>query len=70
MENRREAFEKEYGQVWTTDELLQDFEVDSFVLGMAVATRKSDGARGTLMFTDSPRFYHSFHIVPALDKKK
>jgi len=56
----REALEKEYGQVWDTNQLSQDFEVTGFMAPFVVVRRKADGAVGSLMFQHSPRFYFSF----------
>lgn len=49
-----------YGQVWDTQELQRDFVVLGFSLCLVVVKRKSDGVLGSLDFTHSPRFYHSF----------
>jgi len=46
--------------VWDTGELQDDFEVLGFMAPFVVARRRSDGVRGSLMFQNSPRFYHSF----------
>jgi hypothetical protein len=46
--------------VWDTAALRMDFTVTSFLAPFITATRKSDGQKGTLMFTDSPRFYFSW----------
>ena len=56
----REALEKEYGQVWDTQQLATDFEVTGFMAPYVVVKRKSDGVVGSLMFRHSPRFYFSF----------
>jgi hypothetical protein len=56
----REALEKEYGQVWDTDELSRDFEVKGFMAPYVVVKRKSDGQIGSLEFQHSPRFYYGF----------
>ncbi len=53
----REVLEKEYGQVWDTEELGRDFEVEGFLHPMVVCKRKSDGQRGSLFFQVSPRLY-------------
>ena len=58
--NGREALEKEYGQVWDTVQLSQDFKVTGFMAPFVVVNRKSDGVTGSLMFQHSPRFYFSF----------
>ena len=42
---------------WTTDELTRDFEVIGFAAPFVVVRRKSDGAKGSLEFTHSPRVY-------------
>lgn len=49
-----------HGQLWTTAELQADYDVQGFALGFVVVIRKSDGKRGSLDFTHSPRFYYSF----------
>jgi hypothetical protein len=56
----REALEKEYGQVWDTDELGRDFEVRGFSAPFVVVKRKSDGVVGSLEFQARPRFYFNF----------
>ena len=56
----RQALEAEYGRVWSTDELTRDFEVLGFLAPFVVVRRKSDGRKGSLMFTHLPRFYFSF----------
>lgn len=47
-------------QRWTTEEMSCEFTVHSFLAPFVVVTRKRDGARGTLEFTHSPRFYFNF----------
>ncbi len=56
----RETLEAEHGQVWNTQELGQDFQVEGFAAPYVVVKRKSDGQRGTLMFQHHPRFYFGF----------
>lgn len=56
----REALEKERGQVWSTNELTEDFEVLGFMAPFVVVRRKKDGRKGSLTFQHSPRFYFSF----------
>jgi hypothetical protein len=56
----RAALEKEYGQVWDTQQLSNDFEVTGFMAPFVVVKRKADGVVGSLMFQHSPRFYFSF----------
>lgn len=53
----REYLEAKHGQVWDTSQLQQEFDVLGFAAPLVVATRKSDGTKGSLMFQASPRFY-------------
>jgi hypothetical protein len=48
------------GPVWTTEEMTREFDVQGFMAPFVVVRRKSDGLRGTLTFTHSPRFYFDF----------
>lgn len=56
----RDVLEAEYGQVWDTQQLSEDFEVTGFMAPFVVVKRKSDGVVGSLMFRHSPRYYYSF----------
>jgi hypothetical protein len=56
----REDLETKYGQVWSTGELTQDFEILGFMAPYVVVRRKSDKVRGTLTFQHGPRFYFDF----------
>lgn len=53
----REALEAQYGQVWSTQELGEDFQVLGFMAPYVVVRRKSDGVRGSLEFQHDPRLY-------------
>jgi hypothetical protein len=44
-------------RVWNPKQMLIEFDVLGFQAPFVVAQRKSDGAKGSLMFTHSPRFY-------------
>ena len=48
------------GRRWTTDELRAEFEVCGYAAPFVVVRRRSDGQRGTLEFTHSPRVYFSW----------
>ena len=48
------------GQTWTAEQLQEDFEVECFLAPCVVVRRKSDGARGALMFRHHPRVYFDF----------
>jgi hypothetical protein len=56
----RAALERQYGKVWTTDELAADFEIIGFLAPFCVGTRKSDGQKGSLEFQHQPRFYFNW----------
>ena len=57
----REALEAQYGQVWDTQQLTQDFEVIGFLAPLVVVRRKADGVKGSLEFQHGPpRLYFSF----------
>jgi len=56
----RASLEAQHGQIWDTDELCRDFEVLGFLAPFVVVRRLSDGRKGSLMFTHSPRFYFCF----------
>jgi hypothetical protein len=57
----REALEAQYGQVWDTRQLAQDFEVIGFLAPLVVVRRKADGVKGSLEFQHGPpRLYFSF----------
>ena len=53
----RLRLEAEYGQVWTIDEVREQFTVVGFLAPYVDVTRKSDGQRGTMQFQHNPRFY-------------
>ena len=57
MPGSRQALEAEYGQVWDTDQLRQDFEVIGFMAPVVAVRRKADGKKGSLEFQHQPRFY-------------
>lgn len=50
-------------QRWNTEELQKDFEVLSFSAPWVIVRRRSDGVKGSLEFTHSPRYY--FNFIPA-----
>ena len=56
----REALTADYGQVWSTAELQQDFAVRGFAAPFVIVTRLSDGQAGCLVFQHSPRYYFDF----------
>jgi hypothetical protein len=56
----RLILESRYGQVWSTEQLTDDFEVLGFLAPFVVVRRRSDNQKGSLMFQRHPRFYFSF----------
>ena len=44
----------------TTEQMCALYDVIGFSAPFVVVTRKSDGKRGSLEFTHSPRFYFGF----------
>jgi hypothetical protein len=56
----RDALEAKHGQVWDTQELGRDFQVEGFLAPYVIVRRKSDGQRGSLLFQHHPRHYFSF----------
>ena len=56
----REALEAKHGQVWDTDQLSEDFEAIGFMAPLIVVRRRADGAKGSLEFQHSPRFYFNW----------
>jgi hypothetical protein len=57
---RRAELEAQYGQVWDTGELGNDFKVQGFLAPFVVVTQKATGKKGSLEFCHSPRFYFNW----------
>ena len=47
-------------RLMTTAEMSAEYSVVGFLAPFVVVTRKSDGVKGTLEFTHSPRHYFNF----------
>jgi hypothetical protein len=56
----RAQLEAQYGEVLDTSQMQAKYSVEGFAAPYVVVTRKEDGVRGSLAFTHSPRFYHTF----------
>ena len=56
----RAALEAQYGQVWDTDQLRNDFDVIGFLAPLVVVRRRSDGRKGSMEFQNSPRLYFNY----------
>lgn len=53
----KEELERRHGQVWTTEELRQQFEVIGFGAPLVIVRRRADGTEGSLFFQNMPRLY-------------
>lgn len=56
----REALEAQYGRVWDTDELQEEFEVIGFMAPLVVVRHRGSGQKGSLEFQHSPRLYFNW----------
>ena len=61
-DNTRKSLEAKHGQVWSTEEMQQEFNAIGFMAPLIVVARKSDGAKGSLEFSHNPRFYFNWHV--------
>lgn len=59
-EKTRTELETEFGAVYSTDQLTTSFDVVGFMAPYVVVRRKSDGVKGSMEFTHSPRYYFNF----------
>lgn len=57
---RRAELEAQYGNVWSTEQMREEFEVTGFAAPFVSARRKSDGQMGSLEFCHMPRFYFNW----------
>jgi hypothetical protein len=53
----REALEAQYGQVWDTEQMQEEYEAIGFMAPMIVVRRRGDRVKGSLEFQGSPRYY-------------
>lgn len=56
----REYLEAKHGQVWSTDQLQEEFQALGFMAPYVIVKRRSDGVKGSLMFQANPRFFYGF----------
>jgi hypothetical protein len=59
-DNTRQSLEAKHGQVWSTEEMQEEYDALGFMAPLIVVSRKSDGAKGSLEFSHSPRFYFNW----------
>ena len=64
MPGIRELAVQEGEQMWSTDQLREEFEVVGFLAPFVSVIRRSDGAKGVMCFTHSPRWYWGFEEEP------
>ena len=60
QDTERAKLEEKYGELMTTSMMQSLYDVEGFLAPFIVCRRKSDGKRGTLMFSHSPRYYFSW----------
>ena len=58
----REALEAQYGQVWDTSKMQEEFTALGFGAPIIAVVRKSDNKKGSLEFQHDPRFYFDFQL--------
>jgi hypothetical protein len=56
----RTSLEALHGQVWNAEEFRRDYEAIGYLAPCVVAIRRSDGAKGSLLFQHEPRFYFAW----------
>jgi hypothetical protein len=56
----RAELEKQYGKVWSSDQLRAEFEVKGFMAPLVVVKRLDTGEVGSLEFQHDPRFYFNY----------
>jgi len=47
-------------QRWTTEQLMEEFDVIGFAAPFVAVRRRSDGQKGSMEFLHSPRVYFNF----------
>ena len=56
----RETLREDHGEVWTTNQLRENFDILGFLAPYVVVRRRSDGAKGSVEFQHNPRMYFNF----------
>jgi hypothetical protein len=57
---RRAELEAQYGKVWDTTELSEEFTAIGFMAPFVMVKQKVSGKKGSLEFCHSPRFYFNY----------
>jgi hypothetical protein len=63
----RQALEAAHGNVWTEEEIAQEFRITAIIAPQVVVVRRSDGQVGSLTFQNDPRFYFNFQPSAGFD---
>jgi hypothetical protein len=58
--DNRTELEARHGQVWSTAQLREQFEVTGYMAPYVIVRRKADDAIGSLEFQHDPRYYFNF----------
>lgn len=56
----KEQLEEQYGEVYSTAEMDEHYEITGFMAPFVVVRRRADDVKGSMMFQDNPRYYFSF----------
>jgi hypothetical protein len=59
-QTRRTELEETYGEVWTSDQVRERFQVLGFLAPFVVVRDRTTGKKGSLEFVHSPRFYFNW----------
>lgn len=60
LAERRKVLARQFNDVMTTAEMMEQYEAVGFGGGLVVVRRRSDGVLGSLQFDHSPRLYYGF----------
>lgn len=58
----KETLEEIHGEIWTPEEFGHEFEIIGLFVSPMIVRRILDGAKGTIEFQDSPRYYFNFQM--------
>ena len=59
----REQLEEQHGEVYSTKEMDEHYEITGFMAPFVVVRRRVDSVKGTMIFQDNPRYYFNFREV-------
>lgn len=58
-----QAIQDSGGECWTTDEVMDEFEIHGFMAPLCTATRRETGEKGSLLFVHHPRMYFRWRVA-------